>query len=314
VSIDLSPPKPYVPPTPAQLTGQSFAARKEKTPREKLDYLLIEAKREYTRPLLLFGSPKDPACIDLFRLFDEQSANVDEAKGKLRVKTPGDLRWEFELSSLDTAQADVETFAKELSVPLDDGKTPMLAVLSDDSKLSATFLLRLDADKKLDGRALGAFLLEHKLPTRDAETMLLDGLAKAKAENKRVFLIMSASWCGPCRMLARFLVANKAELERHYVFVKLDISRDTRVGSLKEKYEGKDASNGVPWYVILDAAGEPLITSNAKELAEESSSTNIGFPSSKEGIDHFLKMLKETAPRLSDEALDSLRKGLSTKP
>jgi thiol-disulfide isomerase/thioredoxin len=314
VSIDLSPQKPYVPPTPAQLTGQSFAARKEKSPREKLAYVLTEAKREYTRPLLLFGSPKDPACIDLFRLFDEQSANVDEAKGKPPVKMPGDLRWEFELSALETTQADVRAFAKELGVPLRNGDPPRLTVLSDEGKLTAAYLLRLGADGKLDARALGAFLLEHKLPTRDAETMLADGLAKAKADKKRVFLIMSASWCGPCRMLARYLVANNAELERHYVFVKLDISRDTRASALKERYEGKDASNGVPWYVILDAAGEPLTTSNAKEIAEDSGSTNVGFPSSKEGIDHFLSMLKQTVPGLSDEAIAALRQGLDKKP
>ena len=314
VPIDLSPPKPYVPPTPAQLAGESFAARKEKTPREKLDYVLTEAKREYTRPLLLFGGPKDPACVDLFRSFDERSGNEETAKGKPQLKSPGDLRWEFELATLDASQADVKALAKDLGVPLGDAEPPRLAVLSDEGKLTATYPLRLGDGKKLDARTLGAFLLEHKLPTRDAETMLEEGLAKAKAEHKRVFLIMSASWCGPCRMLARFLTANKAELGRHYVFVKLDVSRDTHASVLQERYEGKDASNGVPWYVILDAAGKPLITSNAKELAEEYGTTNVGFPSSKEGIDHFLKMLRQTAPGLPDGALAVLRQELDKKP
>ena len=62
--------------------------------------------------------------------------------------------------------------------------------------------------------------------------------------------------------------------------MKLDVSRDTHASVLKERYEGKDASNGVPWYVILDASRKPLITSNAKELAEEYGTTNVGFPSS----------------------------------
>ena len=314
VPIDLSEPKPYVPPTPAQRTGESFAARKEKSPREKLAYVLDEARREYTRPLLLFGDPKDPACVDLFRLFNEQSEVEKSKPAKPRAKSPGDLRWEFELSSLDAAQPDVKAFAKDLGVSLSDLETPLLAVLSNDGKLSATYPLRLGLDKKLDAHALGAFLLLHKLPTRDAETMLTEGLAKAKAENKRLFLIMSASWCGPCRVLARFLTANKPELERHYVFVKLDVSRDEHARNLLERYEGKDASNGVPWYVILDEAGKPLITSNAKELDEDSVSTNIGFPSSKPGIDHFLGMLRQTAPRLSDESIAALRQMLEKKP
>src|SRR5262249_22031055 len=124
VTIDLSPPKPYVPPTPAQRTSEAFAARKEKSPREKVDYTLVEAKREYTRPLLLFGNPKDPACIDLFRLFNETSS--DEGA---KEKTPADLRWEFELASLDTGQADVLALAKDLGVAASSGDLPCLVVL-----------------------------------------------------------------------------------------------------------------------------------------------------------------------------------------
>jgi thiol-disulfide isomerase/thioredoxin len=308
VTLDLSPPKPYVPPTPAQRTSEAFAARKEKTPREKVEYTLVEARREYTRPLLLFGNPKDPACIDLFRLFNEPSS--DEGA---KAKTPADLRWEFELASLDTGQADARALAQDLGVAPGSGDPPCLAVLSDEGRLTATYPLRPSADGKLDPWPLGAFLLAHKLPTRDAEAMLSEALAHAKAGDRRVFLIMSASWCGPCRMLARFLAANKAELDRHYVFVKLDISRDTHAQELLARYEGKDARNGVPWYVILDAAGRPLVTSNAKE-SEEWGSTNIGFPSTKTGIDHFVTMLRQTAPRLSDQALASLRRELEKKP
>jgi hypothetical protein len=40
----------------------------------------------------------------------------------------------------------------------------------------------------------------------------------------------------------------------------------------------------------------------------------VGFPSSKEGIDHFLRMLGQTAPGLSDGALAALRQGLDKKP
>ena len=80
VSIDLSPPKPYVPPTPAQRTSESFAARKGKTPREKVESTRVEAKREYTRPLLLFGNPKDPECVELFRLFNERGVNKGRAE------------------------------------------------------------------------------------------------------------------------------------------------------------------------------------------------------------------------------------------
>ena len=76
----------------------------------------------------------------------------------------------------------------------------------------------------------------------------------------------------------------------------------------------KNASNGVPWYVILDAAGKPLITSNSKEVDEQYGSSNVGFPSSKAGIDHFMTMLRQTVPRLSGQALSPLRQKLEKKP
>ena len=313
VSIELGPIKEYVPPTPAERAEQSFAAKKEKTPREKLDYTLAEAKLEYTRPLLLFGNAKAPECVELFRLFSETSESV-ELKKETHVKSPGDLRWEYELATLDGSRDDVKALAKSLEISLDEGFPPTLAVLSESGKLLGTYPLRLGQDSKLDPVPLGAFLLGHKLPTRNAESMLAEAMVKAKAEDKRVFLIMSASWCGPCRLLARYLVANTAELDRHFVFVKLDISRDQEATAVLERLQGKENSNGIPWYLILDDAGKTLITSNSKAVEEEYGTSNIGFPSSEEGIGHFMKMLKQTAPRLDDQALAGLRKGLEKKP
>jgi protocatechuate 3,4-dioxygenase beta subunit len=314
VAIDLNPPepKPYVPPTPAERAAESFAARKTMSPREKLAYTLTEAKREYTRPLLLYGGPNDPACVDLFRLFEERPES-EGAKDASRPKTPAELRWEFELACLDVSQPEVAKLAQELGASPEASRTPTFAVLSQDGTFAAAFPLKLGDDGKLDAGALGALLRQHKLATRDAQAMLSEALANARADDRRVFLILSASWCGPCRMLARFLAAHKGELERHYVFVKLDISRDAHADAIRERYEGKDAANGVPWYIILDGDGKPLITSNAEE-AEEYGSTNIGFPSSPTGIEHFLKMLKQTAPRLSAETLTILREGLARKP
>jgi hypothetical protein len=91
VVINLSHPELYVPPTPAERTYKAFAAQGEKTPREKLEYTLAEARREYTRPLLLFGNPKDPVCVELFRLLDEPSGG-DGPKNEPPVKSPADLR------------------------------------------------------------------------------------------------------------------------------------------------------------------------------------------------------------------------------
>jgi thiol:disulfide interchange protein len=139
--------------------------------------------------------------------------------------------------------------------------------------------------------------------------MLADALAKAKATDKRVFLIASASWCGPCRMLSRFLSRHKPELERHYVFVKLDVSRDEHGDAVRDRHQ-KDRDGGIPWYVILDADGGELTTSNLPESAGEDAGENIGYPGGPTGAEHFLTMLQKTAPGLSDEVLASLRADL----
>ena len=79
---------------------------------------------------------------------------------------------------------------------------------------------------------------------------------------------------------------------------------------IREKYK-ESRSGGVPWYCILDADAKMLITSNAAPDEEgPARNTNIGFPSSAQGVEHFLKMLKETAPRLAAGKLAELKAAL----
>jgi RNA polymerase sigma factor (sigma-70 family) len=303
--------RPYVPPTPEKRTANAFASQRSTPPNTRKDNLLIEARREHTRPLLLFGRPADAACIDLFLAFSEEPAQAgDVGKAGREPPLPSVLRWEFELASLDLDQPDARQFAEGLGVAAGQGEPPLLVVLSDDGSVAAKHPLRLEQGGKLDRRGLSRFLLGQRLAARDAETMLADALVKAKAEGKSVFLIFSASWCGPCRRLARFLDSQMAELERHYVFVRPDISRDEHAESLRERYP-ESQGGGIPWYAILDASGKPRITSNTAKPTRQTGSTNVAFPGTRRGVEHFLKMLKETAPHLSVDKLAELGKALA---
>jgi hypothetical protein len=305
LKVDPEPLKPYVPPTPAQRTAKAFAPAQSTSPVQRKARILTESAREYTRPMLLFGQAKDPACIELFRLLNEDTGS-DTKKGP---PSPSKLRWEFELASLDTDKPEVRKLAADLSVSAGKGQPPVLAVLNADGSLSASFPLVL-ADQKLDSASLSAFLVKHKPPTRDAEKMLAEALRKAKAENRRVFFIASASWCGPCRMLSRVLSSRKDVLQKQYVFVKLDISRDKNAEAVRKRYQGNEHF-GVPWYAILDAEGKMLISSSVPEEKRRGKPRNIGHPSSPADVEHFVKMIEQTAPGMPKAEIDKLRKALS---
>jgi hypothetical protein len=191
------------------------------------------------------------------------------------------------------------------------GGKPVLAMLNSDGSLPE--MLTLEAkEKKLESRLIGGWMAKHRLPTRDAQKMLDEALAKAKAEDKKVFFILSASWCGPFRMLARFLAPHKSEVEKHFVFVKLDISRDDHVDELRERFK-ESADGGVPWYCILDPEAKVLTTSNVPKDNPKYGSSNMGFPSLPAVVEHFVGMLRSTAPGLSAEKLAEYKAELIKK-
>jgi len=60
--------------------------------------------------------------------------------------------------------------------------------------------------------------------------------------------------------------------------------------------------DGLPFYVVLDADGRPVVTSISPESGE-----NIGFPVAKHELDTFGTILKRAAPDLAAADLATLR-------
>ncbi|MBI3462761.1 MAG: thioredoxin family protein [Planctomycetes bacterium] len=311
IKADPEAPKPYVPPTPAERAAAAIEAHPEESPRQRLDRMLVESRREYTRPLVLFGTEDDPACLELFRLFYETAGESQaDATAKPPLPSIASMRWEFELMVLSRQDPRVRELAEQLGVKTVLDEPPFLAVLDDKGAVIATYALRL-REGKLDNQPLARFLYEHKLPTRDAQRMLARALEQAR-DDKRVFLILSASWCGPCRKLSAFLADHEADLKRHFVFVKIDISRDQHAADLQARYK-ESRSGGVPWFTVLSEEGKVIVTSNAPKLDGDSSNTNVGYPSEPKAIDHFISMLQQTAPRMTADMLEELRASLSKR-
>ncbi len=127
-----------------------------------------------------------------------------------------------------------------------------------------------------------------------ANELLNTAFAKAKSENKNVFVIFTATWCKPCSFL-HYIISddyNKQYFHDNYVFVDL---RDSEFGDKRNlnnagtreilsKYNGD--STGIPYSLILNARGKKL-------------SEYAGAPGNAADVRDFIKVIKNTS-RLKD--------------
>lgn len=89
-----------------------------------------------------------------------------------------------------------------------------------------------------------------------------EALVKAKAENKNVLLYFTATWCGPCQYMQKYIFPSPAlttYVNTKFIALKLDI--DTKDGKfIYEKAHQPKGPRGVPAYVIVNANEEILKT------------------------------------------------------
>jgi len=146
----------------------------------------------------------------------------------------------------------------------------------------------------------------HAEPT--ANDILAQARATAAAQHKNILLVFSASWCGPCHMFKHFLddpaiapIMNKA-----FVITTLDADEhptDTKhhdtPGAVDLRASlGGSAGVGIPYIVILNPAGHPIINSLRPD-PKAPAGGNIGYPAVPAEIDWFMQMLQKSAPTLT---------------
>lgn len=141
--------------------------------------------------------------------------------------------------------------------------------------------------------------------TPTAKAVLTKAQAQAKAENKKVWVIFTASWCGWCKKLDAFLADPEMSklIKKNFVVIHLDVLESGEKKALENEggidvmksLSGENA--GLPFSAFTEANGKMLINSNRTTTDPK---TNIGYPAAPEEIAHFVKMLKSHAPRLTD--------------
>ena len=140
-----------------------------------------------------------------------------------------------------------------------------------------------------------------------AEDILKAAIQAAEPTHKTVFLIFHASWCSWCKRLDAVLEQQviKKIIEEHFVVTRLDVFESGDKIQTFENPGGKKIDidlggeqSGLPFYVFLDAEGKKIADSNVMPNNE-----NIGYPGSESEIAAFGKLLRLSAPRMSDEEL-----------
>lgn len=288
---------PYHPPTLHDRIAEAFTGP-DKSAHERYDAVLRDARLGTLRVLLILGDPDNQETEELFnaRYEDRDVRTILYDYRALALPTTGDRA------------ASTMRLAAELGINIDDDRqTPLLVVLSGEGdRLASASLDEFRSGETLDTEKLVAFFEQHRLPPRDAQQLLQEALAQARSENKRVFVQETASWCGPCWLLSRFIDDHRDIFGKDFIHVKVD-HRWTHADTVMDAIEPNDRG-GIPWFAILDADGTVLADSNGPV-------GNIGYPGAREpqGIQHFITMLRKSAIRLTESDLASLEEALKSR-
>lgn len=103
-------------------------------------------------------------------------------------------------------------------------------------------------------------------PVRDAKKDIRDAISQAKKNNKRILLDVGGEWCIWCHRLDSLFLQNKDladYLNKHYVVVKINVSKENKNDELLSKYP-KVA--GYPHFFVLNRNGKLLHSQDTGEL------------------------------------------------
>lgn len=148
-------------------------------------------------------------------------------------------------------------------------------------------------------------LLTHihaQVPPDSADKIVQAAYQKASKENKNVFVIFHASWCGWCRKLDSSMnePSIKPFFDNNYVIIHLTVYESKGKEALENpgalelltKHGGNE--QGLPYWFIFDAK-ENLLADSRMQYAGKNKLDNTGCPANEEEVVNFIKVLKKTS-------------------
>ena len=148
------------------------------------------------------------------------------------------------------------------------------------------------------------FTITHVCDAQESASEILKKASeKAKLENKNVFVMFHASWCGWCKKMDKGMnyEACKSFFDANYVIEHLTVKESPNNKHLENagaedlliKYKG--GNSGIPFWLIFDSSGN-LLTDSLDENGQ-----NLGCPASKEEVAVFIEKLKMTSSLKTNE-------------
>jgi thiol-disulfide isomerase/thioredoxin len=146
-----------------------------------------------------------------------------------------------------------------------------------------------------------------------ADKIMSNACKLAAMENKNVFVMFHASWCGWCKKLEASINDPSCRdfFKENFIFVHLTVleSKDKKnlenpgAPEMYNKYAG--TSSGIPFFIIFDSKGNFLADSKIKSRGDgpDKPGQNMGCPAADEEVAAFIQVLRKTSKiKAADEA------------
>lgn len=149
-----------------------------------------------------------------------------------------------------------------------------------------------------------------------ADAILKEACQQAARENKNVFVMFHAFWCGWCHKMDNSMNDESCNkfFGNNYVITHLVVeeTKDKKnletpgAAELKVKYNGD--GQGLPFWLVLDKDGKLLADSKIRKEGEGADKgSNAGCPASEEEVAFFVSVLQKTSS-LDRAQLEIIRK------
>jgi len=157
----------------------------------------------------------------------------------------------------------------------------------------------------------GAFAQQATPPQADA--VMKEAYAKAKAEHKNVILMFHASWCGWCKKMTACIEDPTCSklFDDNYVITYLDILEHDGKKDLENpgamdvmKNLHGDPAGGIPFWAVITPEGKVIGNSYMPHAdgAPGTANDNVGCPAEDNEVSYFIGLLKKSS-KLTDDQL-----------